>query len=703
MFSSEGPLLDSSNKPSTSTPFGVTLNHSLPNHTSSLHFQSLNSSNANHNGQTFKALQPKRSIIFFIKVVFYISLLIFFLNMLLYFFSSVAERQDFERDISSSFEHLDQHHHSQFQESINKELSDSKEKLSLLRKNTIQPTTALSKIKGVFFGGLKSGSSKTAYPLLSRYNPPKVPSIMETFTSDKRLTSVSESDKSQPLISISKGPEKSEPGFYIDKENEIKARIDVSTIPKSTLSAISYMFESKDNCIRNDVDMDSVKKTDVQFTTCRFENICLNRKGEWIIYTNKPLETNERPWVFTSSVYNEEFSPAKFKLKIAPPPKSVLYKGSENLTPEKIHPTTITLAKNFKWVSTPTFGFFRHNAEEVGSLVMNNYLPMFNQMADYEFVNYDNNILFLDDVHNDGTGKFSRAQLDKASMAEDLSIDFGSFVSSSLPLQVCDNDEKGSYVDFAPCRQLRNAQSKPLDKEGEELDTCFSSLVVGSPDSYFLSPEKRHHLIPVFRDYVLNGMGYVPPRSYFEGRKKILIIGILNSSKKESIVNADKLTDYLSGLAKDILQQVNSHRIPDDRYESIRILNLKLDDMTVVQQIRLFTVMDVFITNQGLDSYYSLFMYNPRALVIYAPMCFTATNQCTDYNLRVLHTFSNIKVVSLMEYLSLVECVKEPTDSAKGSLVTAMKEVPKNLTGDCHIRINASGLYLLIIKAVKHI
>jgi len=95
----------------------------------------------------------------------------------------------------------------------------------------------------------------------------------------------------------------------------------------------------------------------------------------------------------------------------------------------------------------------------------------------------------------------------------------------------------------------------------------------------------------------------------------------------------------------------------------------------------------------------SMFMLNPNAVLIYTPMCFYNSRRCSDSNLKVHHHFSNLKVVSLIDHLHIVKCVKESAVEV-GRVVLPLENNQK-FFGDCHEKLDQEGLLQLITQIIS--
>ncbi|KAG2373393.1 hypothetical protein C9374_012132 [Naegleria lovaniensis] len=494
--------------------------------------------------------------------------------------------------------------------------------------------------------------------LLHRYEPPKIPTIFQSL-------------EYRPV-----GNDMADPNCLPNSQSFYRAS--TSLFHSSSLES-KHLLQSHHHCI---IQREwNRERSNIPFTSCKFENICMNRRGEWIIYTNSPKDhaMSGKAWVHTGA-----YHPISLYIRVEKPPTLIVKHNGQVLTKANTHKNAsnavMVLSERFKWISTPTLVFTRHAMGNLGHAWLDNYLPLFNLMMIFEYVHRENHILFLD---------FEQPHVDQVS-----------FIFSNKPaLQKCVN-ENGTFIAEAPCF-FSTPRQEELDKIGNQIDTCFSSVLTGNTGSFFKHMERRDHILPAFRNYLLNRLKI--PYSKFLERQKTLVIAIqnkpLHSNNKDSIINVDQIVTYLTQRKTQILNEVNHFN--GNAYENIEIVNFKLESMSLAEQIEFFTTLNVYVTTQGSASYMSLFMYNPNAVMIYVPFCLKETLMCSDVNIRVHETFSNVRIISLMNHLHLVQCVTENSVQAQGFPVKPLNFTFTDFKGDCHERVDPEGLQDLIIQSLQ--
>ncbi|KAG2383274.1 hypothetical protein C9374_004611 [Naegleria lovaniensis] len=251
--------------------------------------------------------------------------------------------------------------------------------------------------------------------VLNHYQPPKVPLIFNKFVMWKKQSEMPHVSEEGPTI-----------------------------------------LESDYQCTKYRIDL-SRKIT--EFTSCRLENICINRKGEWLIFTHskKAQELSGKAWVYTNSYYFGSEN-QMIRVHVLPPPAEVIIKNSttilfETSRHEKISHKlegNITLSSSFKWISKPTFATSRHESGNIGHALLDNFILLFNLMLNFGYMNSDSHVLFMDNlferlVQNDPV--ILAQQLQKGERATNMSLAWAGLLSSNPPLQKCANPQIGNTLD----------------------------------------------------------------------------------------------------------------------------------------------------------------------------------------------------------------------------------------------------------------
>ncbi|KAF0973290.1 hypothetical protein FDP41_008497 [Naegleria fowleri] len=531
-------------------------------------------------------------------------------------------------------------------------------------------------------------SPATTINLINRYTPPKIPHEFQN---------------------------------YLLHNNNKKSEI----LPQIHHQIGKSIFSSHYNCIKHIPD--HVNQTSLNnryslnwnslYTSCVLENVCLNRRGEWLLYLHNPHERkkfNDQILVLTSSLRLVMHESIKFKVHTRVPPQQQVTQSNNYFTGTDEN-SIFKISKQFSWIQTPTFAFSRYATSNVGHLIMDNLFSVFNMMANFEYVNSNHFLLFLDDPFNKETGSLPRAG-HPPERAEAVSLEWAKFFSSHKPLQLCfDQFTNSYYIHYAPCRQDNVEQSikdQLSREEGNEVQTCFSSLFIGSVESHYFDFYGRETIFPLFRNYILNQVGYLESKKYGQenrqthtSHQRTLKIAIqrkpISSKHKDSIINTFEIANYFNEKKTEILTRLNAIY---KRFHSVEIIELKLEELKAMEQLQFFKDLDVYVSTQGSASYMSMFMLNPTSLLFFSPLCRSETLQCSDYNIRIHKTFSNVRTISLNDHLDMIECVKENSLNGVGYKVKKV-EPPGSVYyyGDCHLRFNVEKFYALVLEELENI
>ena len=206
--------------------------------------------------------------------------------------------------------------------------------------------------------------------LYNRYEPPPIPTLFHSF---KYSTSLQNSEHDDP-----------------------------NGVPntQSFFRAFTSLFHSSKVPLQSHYQCVSHKewnreRQNIPYTSCRFENICINRRGEWILYTNSKHAhaMNNTFWVHTGAYFA-----ISLKIRVERPPTRIVnhqgkvvfsftgdHASSNNHDEDHDH-YWMVLSERFKWVSDPTLVFTRHAMANLGHAWLDNYLPLFNLMMIFEYV-----------------------------------------------------------------------------------------------------------------------------------------------------------------------------------------------------------------------------------------------------------------------------------------------------------------------------
>ncbi|KAL9641839.1 hypothetical protein ABK040_011824 [Willaertia magna] len=582
-----------------------------------------------------------------------------------------------------------------------------------------------------------SSSSFNNNNWLSKYKPPKVPNYFQSCIlqpmnypspnslhldcDSKRTNSERKDDVNvNTYENINNNEKKVESN--VRKEEEEEKHTTGTSSTKATTSSTTIL-KSNFRCNRQIEDLEHRKGSSHLFTSCIFENICLNRKGDWILFTeedhpyikpfiehyfnihqDKSKENHLPAWVYAHA-HGHDFTAARIHVNITKPIRltrtntvTTASNGKEegegrvDQWSSSLFSNEFKLSKNFQWVSIPTFGFIRHSIANFGHLLLDNYVQIFSNMILYEYLNRDNFVLFLDDLGNDITGGHGRARMDEK-IAERFSLEFGQVFSQYTPLQLGFNKFEGWWLGNAPtAKQFESEMREMLDNKakgisiipnGNDLVACFSSLVIGQPGSYFMNTEGREVILPLIKNYVLNH--YLSSKSVKKQDENEIWIGVHHKPKgtknRDAIANSKEIVEYLQKQGESFAPR------------KIKVFEILLESLTFKEQFEMFSLLDVFVSTQGSASYYSLFM-KENSYLLYTPMCYHDSQECNDYNLRIHATSPNVKIISLVNHIEIVKC--------EGQLDKPFRKVKhaRSYYGNCNEVLDPKGLHELIHKII---
>ncbi|KAL9652667.1 hypothetical protein ABK040_003970 [Willaertia magna] len=376
-------------------------------------------------------------------------------------------------------------------------------------------------------------------------------------------------------------------------------------------------------------------------STWLLNNVCLNKKGEFLFFTHPRLHSNwlkeldGKPLGFTQTVVTSQ-------------------RGAFTL---RMINSEIPYDKVKHWITKNVVPMKRYAVGNVGHIFSDNLIPVIEIMQQFGLDPDETVLMFLDEVfyreeyckEKTSEGKcwdfVSSYEYDKKKAVE-WSLKWSQMLSRFPLLQLC-SYEVYNHTTFstekklvhrlerAPCPlddQIRPLRSKILEFDQletygsvvEEIDVCFKQIAVGVGGRSFISSgsHQRDSIISSFRKQIFKNMKISPKNEIIGSNKKLnnIIVGLhdkpLAGRHGNVIGNLAEIVDYL----RIHLPQQEFARELSAKGINIEILPVKLEKLTSLEQIKLFSQLDVYISTVGSGSFYSLFMPEDSAL-LYSPQC----------------------------------------------------------------------------------
>ena len=408
----------------------------------------------------------------------------------------------------------------------------------------------------------------------------------------------------------------------------------------------------------------------IDFSQASFvmENVCMNKKGDLIFYTTQGLY---------DSVYKQLFGITHNEKVI-----SFLQtwrsgkRGSVNLN-FMFKKTN----KDFNFIQNPTIAMNRYAAGSLAHFFNDNLIALNELIYKFDLDVKDLAILFMDEiiyergvkedsscetspsrqVHlqhqvNVKTGKhlFCAEEMStyhgKKKEAIQQSLQWTQIFSTQPILQKCSykiekremkiSEQPSSQliyrIEKAPCPMDDPESKRPTSMifseekailDRNQVDICFKKLVFGVGErsiSFGKNYGKYRDIsIQLLRKRIISNLGLLgggKPKKTI----KIVVLGKLTTHESNNIFNSKELEKKLENLAQE--------KFMIDLGYSVQIIPLdvssatssglygKNEENSLIQMVRFFSSVDVFITNSGSASYWSLFMPENSHLII-TPFC----------------------------------------------------------------------------------
>ncbi|KAL9654165.1 hypothetical protein ABK040_000750 [Willaertia magna] len=405
------------------------------------------------------------------------------------------------------------------------------------------------------------------------------------------------------------------------------------------------------------------------FTACKLSNVCILNSGQFVLFMDDSLykkkyesgHYNTHPWFNVQG--REETDRGDVRIKIIPSSKVKEYK----------------FANNFSFYQDPTFLTVRYAAGNIGHTIMENILPVFQLLLQYqENLSMDNNILFLDDAYQHNIASYGYPK----DLTESVSMKWFGMLTKHPILQKCSPIKgKGMTITNTPCRNQEEENNEHLvpNGDGTVIESCFSSLAGGNSHSYFLDFHKREFIVPLLRKFIYNNLGLLSnDRAVIKKQDDNVqfLIGIQQKPPTAQlgyiIENTDEIVQYFK------------ENLPKE----YKIIKIKLEDKTFYQQLELFDKLDAYISTQGSASYMGAFLKDD-AWLFYGPKCDTKdrgkTFDCHDQFGKMVHSsFPNIHYYPILKQ-EVTHCTFAPSSVYIES---------------CNVKVDAVKLYDIVFNAL---
>ena len=446
-----------------------------------------------------------------------------------------------------------------------------------------------------------------------------------------------------------------------------------TTVLKGDYQCNKYSFTpSRGEVYQTGIDL----PTNTIMNTCLLENVCLTTSGEFVLFHRKEhfptpqsfSDWNGKPWVYAQGKVTSS-KRGNFNLNLEDA-DLVVRSGKDKIEGvslrrkttcnsndcEKFETIPAKIHDQFTIISEPVYAFYRFAVGNVGHIFLENINNVMNLMMNYNpsLLNseqiFDNRILFLDDVYDITGDSWMGSYKYNLNQSSRLSIEVASLFSNRETLQVC-NKENEVTIEKAPCKNV------PFSKPSERvLQTCFSKFHIGtSSDLLAYYQNGRESVFVHMKNLIYQKLKLPQPANNDERREYLKTKDIRITIHKKSlsdrhgsvIYNADELLSHLTEM---LPTNPDIKQLMQDRQLIVEFINLY--NMSVPDQIRYYSTVDVYITDGGSASYYSLFMTEGSS-VLSAPSC---NPGCVRGFTNILETWPHIRVKNIVD-LAPTTCI----------------------------------------------
>jgi len=421
--------------------------------------------------------------------------------------------------------------------------------------------------------------------------------------------------------------------------------------------------------------------TNTLMNTCHLENVCLTTSGAFVLFQKKDTlpaphlmlsELNSKPWVYAQGTVLTDRG--NFYVKVLDRNLRVEYGSDSSIAhawgqnDENGIKEPIELHSAFSFVDGPVYAMKRYASGNVGHNFLQNINMVVSLMMNYKVGlshedMLDNRVLFLDDVLENFKHEHIGAWLEEYSgeQANKFSMQVAGLVSKHPVLQLCRKDVDGYSIQTAPCR---NDKWKNMTETPMVLQTCFSEMYVGmSVDLLVHWLVARESIFINLRQLAYTRLGLYPLPNGDNGnddylRSKDIVIAIHKKSLSEVHGNAiSNPYELLLHITKNLATEPFMKHL--NRRVIVEFTDLK--GLSIADQVKYFSKVDVYITDQGSAMYFGIFMRDDTSMLV-APICDQACRR--GFN-TLVDALANVHVKNVMDLASeQLECKERPTSSA---------------------------------------
>ncbi|KAL9654084.1 hypothetical protein ABK040_011628 [Willaertia magna] len=414
--------------------------------------------------------------------------------------------------------------------------------------------------------------------------------------------------------------------------------------------------------------------------TFLLENVCLNHKGELLFYTSNYLYDN---WLntFSRSLGSVQ---AWSSCKRGPITLKFVF--------DKL--PLIQNNERIKWYDTPTLMMVRYAAGNVGHHIADSMVAMHETIQKFELNPNDVSVLYLDEVRYrdddraDGSCTWGSCHLyvenpktgNKYWCVEELanygynknntirfSLQLTQLFSKQPILQRCSytsNDGKLLFrIEKAPCPmddipryQRETLIKRNFNELADDINVCFKKIIFGVADRAMITgldfSKFRELGVMGLRKQILSNLDLYEKATNYDIREKV-VIGIhvkpLTGRHGNVIFNAKEILSHLE-------KQNWKERFP--LVKEFEFVPIVLEDMNIIEQIELFSSLNIYISTIGSGSIYSLFMPDDSYL-IYSPDCKSNNGDSKSFKCHqpIAYFHNNLVHISIFDATPLVtEC-----------------------------------------------
>jgi len=475
----------------------------------------------------------------------------------------------------------------------------------------------------------------------------------------------------------------------------------------------------------------AIERSDTTQSSWLFEDVCMNHKGEIVFFVDwkiKDLSLQLQEHLYKAYENRKNIFSVQGWRRGERGLTNVKVHVNEDLNDEEMQSTPHTVP----WIEKPVVAVNRYSTGNIGSMIADNLVSWYELIGKFGFDASEVIPLFMDEIYyrnceidttdpvaveNNMCSGYQASFFTNKTQAVLNSLQWVHLMTKQPVLQRCSYrvfegglEENGDKLDSqhlvyrvesAPCplddkfSENSKARTTMLEVEpgfNKDKDTlpnvCFKKLIVGVGDRAMTLDRNfaKFRELPILRlrETIMDNLS-LSKKTNPHGK---LIVAIHDKPTEGSISNLHSLMVFL----KDKINNepmLTKYGIGYGQDRQVELIAVELQKLNLVEQIELFSSIDVYISSNGYGSFLSLFMPDDSFL-LYAPEC---SRPGADVSGEYVCTQPSIYFQTSLPHMSVVDIQYAVRDCKYRNSPPTEKEL-------CDVVLDQHSMYQEIVHAL---